>query len=128
MQAGGMKSKEFAEQWCYLMGEDAGKQLQMYGLEMYVEYAMPMCKCVTATVKDIGKTLKGHLRTQIIAYHLVDGNMGMEMMANVGQCVGDVQAFIGMFMDMDMDVKVNIDVDYSPENIGKVIEVSNNHI
>ena len=52
--------------------------------------------------------------------------MGMEMMANVGQCVGDVQSFIGMIMSMDMDVKVNIDyeIDYSPENIEKAIEVS----
>ena len=56
MQAGSMKSKDFAEQWCKLMGEDAGKQLDMFGLGMYVDYAMPMCKCVTATVKDIGKT------------------------------------------------------------------------
>ena len=48
MQAGGMKSKDFAEQWCKLMGEDAGKQLDMFGLGMYVDYAMPMCKCVTA--------------------------------------------------------------------------------
>jgi len=105
MQAGGMKSKEFAEQWCYLMKEDAGKQLEMFGLGMFAEAAMPMCKCVTATVKDI-----------------VDGNMGMEMMANVGQCVGEVQGFIGMFMEMDMDVKVNIDIDYSEENIQKAIE------
>jgi len=105
MQAGSMKSKDFAEQWCKLMGEDAGKQLDMFGLGMYVDYAMPMCKCVTATVKDI-----------------VDGNMGMEMMANVGQCVGEVQSFIGMIMSMDMDVKVNIEIDYSPENIQKAIE------
>ena len=56
MNAGGMLSKDFAEQWCKLMGEDAGKQLDMFGLGMYVDYAMPMCKCVTATVKDIGKT------------------------------------------------------------------------
>ena len=58
--------------------------------------------------------------------YLVDGNMGMQMMANVGQCVGDVQSFIGMIMSMDMDVKVNIDyeIDYSPENIQKAIEVS----
>lgn len=105
MQAGSMKSKEFGEQWCKLMGEDAGKQLDMYGLGMYVEYAMPMCKCVTATVKDI-----------------VDGNMGMEMMANVGQCVGEVQSFIGMFMEMDMDVKVNLEIEYSEENIQKAIE------
>ena len=48
----------------------------------------------------------------------------MEMMANVGQCVGDVQAFIGMIMSMDMDVKVNIEIDYSDENIQKAIEVS----
>ena len=50
----------------------------------------------------------------------------MEMMANVGQCVGEVQGFIGMFMEMDMDVKVNIDIDYSEENIQKAIEVSYN--
>jgi len=106
MQAGGMKSKDFAEQWCKLMGEDARKQLDMFGLGMFADSAMPMCKCITATVKDI-----------------VDGNMGMEMMANVGQCVGDVQSFIGMIMSMDMDVKVNIDyeIDYSPENIEKAI-------
>merc|ERR1711962_604530 len=104
MQAGGMKTKEFAEQWCNLMGEDAKKQLDMYGLGMYAGAAMPMCKCVTETVKDI-----------------VDGNMGMEMMANVGQCVGEVQAFVGMFMEMD--VKVNIDMDlYSEENIQKAVE------
>ena len=48
----------------------------------------------------------------------------MEMMANVGQCVGDVQSFIGMIMSMDMDVKVNIEIDYSEENIQKAIEVS----
>ena len=52
--------------------------------------------------------------------------MGMEMMANVGQCVGEVQGFIGMFMEMDMDVKVNIDIDYSEENIQKAVEVSYN--
>ena len=48
------------------------------------------------------------------------------MMANVGQCVGDVQSFIGMIMSMDMDVKVNVDyeIDYSPENIEKAIGVS----
>ena len=62
MQAGGMKSKEFAEQWCYLMKEDAGKQLEMFGLGMFAEAAMPMCKCVTATVKDIGKTFERHLK------------------------------------------------------------------
>ena len=52
--------------------------------------------------------------------------MGMEMMANVGQCVGDVQSFIGMIMSMDMDVKVNFDyeIDYSQENIEKAIGVS----
>ena len=57
-------------------------------------------------------------------FYLVDGNMGMEMMANVGQCVGDVQSFIGMIMSMDMDGKVNIEIDYSEENIQKAIEVS----
>ena len=55
MQAGGMKSKDFAEQWCKLMGEDARKQLDMFGLGMFADSAMPMCKCITATVKDIGK-------------------------------------------------------------------------
>jgi len=106
MQAGDMKSNEFAEQWCYLMGEDARKQLDMFGLGMFADTAMPMCKCVTATVKDI-----------------VDGNMGMEMMANVGQCVGEVQSFIGMFMEMDMDVKVNVEyIEYTEENIQKSIE------
>ena len=65
MQAGSMKSKDFAEQWCKLMGEDAGKQLDMFGLGMYVDYAMPMCKCVTATVKDIGKTPRKHLKELI---------------------------------------------------------------
>ena len=59
-----------------------------------------------------------------MVFYLVDGNMGMEMMANVGQCVGDVQSFIGMIMSMDMDVKVNIEIDYSEENIQKAIEVS----
>lgn len=61
MQAGGMKSKDFAEQWCKLMGEDARKQLDMFGLGMFADSAMPMCKCITATVKDIGKTSLKHL-------------------------------------------------------------------
>jgi len=109
MSAGMMDTYTFSEQWCGLMGQDAKMQLDMWGLGMYVEYAMPMCKCVTATVKD-----------------LVDGNMGMEMMANVGQCVGEIQGFVGMFMEMD--VKINIEADFSPENVQMAIDRFNREL
>ena len=51
----------------------------------------------------------------------------MEMMANVGQCVGEIQGFVGMFMEMD--VKINIEADFSPENVQMAMpEVNPRHV
>jgi len=114
MQADKMSSSDFGDKWCHLMGGDIMKQMAMFGGEMFnpfVEAAFPMCSCVTATIKD-----------------LVDGNMGMGMMSNVGQCVGHVQSFVGMFMEMDMGVKVDIELDLSPENIQMAIDRFNREL
>ena len=57
MNAGMMETDTFSERWCRLVGH-----LNRWNLRNFVEPEspdmipsfMPMCKCITATVKDLG--------------------------------------------------------------------------